>query len=46
VSSGPFTPNFIVALMGMSGSSRLGGNSQERLGDTTTVLSTFTMVML
>lgn len=45
-SRGPRTPSLMVALMGMSGSSRLGGSSQERLGETNTVLSTLTVVRL
>jgi hypothetical protein len=39
-SRGPLTPSLMAALIGMSGSSRLGGSSQERLGETITVLST------
>jgi hypothetical protein len=45
-SSGPLTPSLIVALMGMSGSSRVGHSSHVRLGDTTTVPSIATVVRL
>jgi hypothetical protein len=39
LSRGPLTPSLMVARRGMSGSSRVGGSSQLRLGTTVTVAS-------